>query len=273
MATIQEMFGEDLAHVVEPLARATARKLTPDQEARRRTLNANERRMLKCPKTSICRAGGEQHPELRGSTDVENLQIMALTIASIASRWFRTITINEKQLMQTYGITQKQLVNAKKIIQQHYKARIRQGWAPRPQQLHAAAAREDDMDKAVSNLNDALAKKLTPSRMDAVMEAFFEAMSGIGEPNVDSATANIAISMVAGCVMYTVLQKMGLSNGNLNCVADAVGRSGAGLKSRIELLKERYEKGEFPKGAALFTDTKEKTSPSSEPATSEEAEE
>ena len=53
--------------------------------------------------------------------------------------------------------------------------------------------------------------------------------------------------------------KMGLSNGNLNCVADAVGRSGAGLKSRIELLKERYEKGEFPKGAALFTDTKEKT--------------
>ena len=55
---------------------------------------------------------------------------MALTIASIASRWFRTITINEKQLMQTYGITQKQFVNAKKIIQQHYKARIRQGWAP-----------------------------------------------------------------------------------------------------------------------------------------------
>lgn len=273
MATIQEMFGEDLAHVVEPLARATARKLTPGQEARRRTLNANERRMLKCPKTAICRAGGEQHPELRGSTDVENLQIMALTIASIASRWFRTITINEKQLMQTYGITQKQLVNAKKIIQQHYKARIRQGWAPHPQQLHAAAAREDDMDKAVSNLNDALAKKLTPSQMDAVMEAFFEAMSGIGEPSVDSATANIAISMVAGCVMYTVLQKMGLSNGNLNCVADAVGRSGAGLKSRIELLKERYVDGEFPKGAALFTDTKEKTSPSTEPATSEEAEE
>ena len=133
-------------------------ELTPGQ-ARRRTLNANERRMLKCPKTSICRAGGEQHPELRGSTDVENLQIMALTIASIASKWFRTITINEKQLMQTYGITQKQLVNAKKIIQQHYKARIRQGWAPRPQQLHAAAAREDDMDKAVSNLNDTLAKE------------------------------------------------------------------------------------------------------------------
>ena len=55
MATIQEMFGVDLAHVVEPSARATARKLTPGQEARRRTLNANERRMLKCPKTSICR--------------------------------------------------------------------------------------------------------------------------------------------------------------------------------------------------------------------------
>ncbi|MAF93219.1 hypothetical protein CMO85_00975, partial [Candidatus Woesearchaeota archaeon] len=33
MATIQEMFGVNLARAVEPLARATARKLTPEQEA------------------------------------------------------------------------------------------------------------------------------------------------------------------------------------------------------------------------------------------------
>lgn len=254
MATIQEMFGVNLARAVEPLARATARKLTPDQEARRRTLNANERRMLKCPKTSICRAGGEQSPELRGSTDVENLQIMALAIASIASKWFRTVSINEKQLMEAYGITQKQLVNAKKIIQQHYKARIRLGWAPLPQQLHAAAAREDELDKAVNNLNSALSAKVAPEQLDEVMNAFFDVMSGIGEPSIDSSTANIAISMVAGCVMYTTLQKMGLEHGNLSCIAKAVGRSGAGIKSRIELLKEKHEQGGFPKGATLFVE-------------------
>ena len=67
------------------------------------------------------------------------------------------------------------------------------------------------MDKAVSNSERCAGQEThLDSQMDAVMEAFFEAMSGIGEPSVDSATANIAISMVAGCVMYTVLQKMGL---------------------------------------------------------------
>jgi len=98
-------------------------------------------------------------------------------------------------------------------------------------------------------------------------------MTRIGEPGVDSSTANIAISMVAACVMYTVLQKIGLANGNLNCVADAVGRSGAGLKARIELLKERYEAGEFPKGGALFSNERDTTSTSPEPATTEESEE
>ena len=83
MATIQEMFGEIWRMLLSCwLARATARKLTPWQEARRRTLNANERRMLKCPKTAICRAGGKEHPELRGATEQDNLQIMALAIAS-----------------------------------------------------------------------------------------------------------------------------------------------------------------------------------------------
>ena len=142
MATIRRMFGKDLAAAVEPLARATARKLTRAQEATRKTLTTGERRRLKNPKTSICRAGGKEHPELRGGTDKENLEIMALAIASITAKWFRTVSINEKQLMETYGITQKQLVNARKVIMQHYQERVKQGWAARPAQLNAAAARD-----------------------------------------------------------------------------------------------------------------------------------
>ena len=84
------------------------------------------------------------------------------------------------------------------------------------------------------------------------MNEFFEAMSEIGEPSVDAPTANVAVGMVAGCVMYRVLQRMGLADGKLNCVADAVSCSGAGLKSRIDLFKELYEKGEFPGAEALF---------------------
>ena len=124
---------------LEPLtlARAATRKLTRAQEASAKTLTPGERRRLKCPKTSICRAGGKEHPELRGKTDQDNLQIMALAIASIAARWFRTVSVNEKQLMDMYGITAKQLKNAKKVIMQHYQERVRQKWAAPPQQLSA----------------------------------------------------------------------------------------------------------------------------------------
>lgn len=243
-----------MARAVGPLARAATRKLTRAQEATRKTLTPGERRRLKCPKTSICRAGGKEHPELRGKTDQDNLQIMALAIASIAARWFRTVSVNEKQLMDMYGITAKQLKNAKKVIMQHYQERVNQGWAAPPQQLSAAAAREDELDKVVENLSDGLSKRLDDDDLDDIMNAFLGIMSSIGEPSVDAPTANIPISMVAGCVMYNLLCRLGLQSGNLSAVAKAVRRSGAGIKSRLEELQARYERGEFPQGAELFAD-------------------
>jgi hypothetical protein len=162
------------------------------------------------------------------------------------------VSINEKQLMENYGITQKQLGNARKVISQHYQERVRQRWAAKPDQLNAAAAREDELDKVAQNLNDCLAKRLSEPQLDAVMQAFFGVMSHIGEPSVDAPTSNVAISMIAGCVMYNILTRMGLQNGNLNAIAKAVLRSGAGIKSRLEELNLRYQNGEFPEGKALF---------------------
>ncbi len=252
MATIREMFGDNMARAVEPLARATARKLTPAQEATRKTLTSSERRRLKCPKTSICRAGGQENPELRGGTDQENLRIMALAIVSIAAKLFRTVSINEIQLMDRYGITQRQLMNARKTITKHYQARVALGWAARPNQLSQAAGREDELDKVTDNIADALAGRMDEKDLAEALQAFPEAMTELGEPSVDAPTANVAISMVAGCVMYNILQNMGLSQGNLSTLANAVGRSGAGIKSRLEELRTRYDSGAFPEGSVLF---------------------
>tara|TARA_Y100000991_G_scaffold18727_1_gene12275 strand:+ start:659 stop:1483 length:825 start_codon:yes stop_codon:yes gene_type:complete len=252
MNTLRNMFGKDLAAAVEPLARATARKLTPSQQAIRTTLTPGERRRLKCPKTSICRAGGKEHPELRGATDLKKLEIMALAIASLASKWFRTISINEKQLMEAYGITEKQLSNATKVIMQHYKQRVKQGWAIPPAQINAAVARGQEFDKVIQNLSDALYTRLKEAQLDGVMEDFFGVMSHINEPSVDASTSNVAISMVAGCVMYNVLARKGLHHGNLNAISKAVRRSGAGIKSRLEDFRLRYKNGEFPEADVLF---------------------
>ena len=177
---------------------------------------------------------------------------MGLAIASLASKWFRTISINEKQLMEAYGITEKQLSNATKVIMQHYKQRAKQGWAIPPAQINAAVARGQEFDKVIQNLSDALYTRLKEAQLDGVMEDFFGVMSHINEPSVDASTSNVAISMVAGCVMYNVLARKGLHHGNLNAISKAVRRSGAGIKSRLEDFRLRYKNGEFPEADVLF---------------------
>ena len=69
---------------------------------------------------------------------------------------------------------------------------------------------------------------------------------------MDAPTANVPISMVAGCVMYNLLRQLGLQNGNLSTVAKAVQRSGAGIKSRLEEMRERYEAGISPRSRTLL---------------------
>jgi hypothetical protein len=53
-------------------------------------------------------------------------------------------------------------------------------------------------------------------------------------------------------VVYTVLERFGLHNGNLSCVAAAVGLSGAGVKSRLQEMRRLHEAGELPGGDELF---------------------
>ena len=111
------------------------------------------------------------------------------------------------------------------------------------------------MDKVAENLSGGLSKRFDDDDLGAIMDAFFTVMSNLGEPSVDAPTANVPISMVAGCVMYNLLRQLGLQNGNLSAVAKAVQRSGAGIKSRLEEMRERYENGDFPEGVELFSDT------------------
>ena len=75
---VREMFGEDTARAARLLIEATARKLTPAQQATRRTLTKGEQRRLNLPKTSITR----KPKGIKGESDKQNLEIMALAIAS-----------------------------------------------------------------------------------------------------------------------------------------------------------------------------------------------
>ena len=76
VATLRELFGEHLTLTVEFLTRATAQKLTPMQEAIRRTLSPSDKKLLACPKTSITR----KPSGVKGASDRQNLVLMAIAI-------------------------------------------------------------------------------------------------------------------------------------------------------------------------------------------------
>ncbi len=269
---MRDMFGKDLAHVTRFLAEATARKLTPSQEATRATLTSSEQNRLACPKTSICRAGGKEHPELRGETDEENLQIMALAIASLSAKWFGTVGVNEQVLMDQYGISKAQLNNAKKTIADHYKARISQGWALPPARIRVAANRADGLDIALDNIFAAVGDRLSNKQFGRVLELVTKALEDLDEPRVDGPVANVPIAMVTACVVYAILQRLNLHDGNLNCVAKAVGLTGAGVKNRLAIIKEAHDLGHLPQAAELFkaeTDDNDKTADETEDSAEE----
>ena len=245
---LREMFGKDVALAARLLAEAAARKLTPEQEAVRKTLSSSEQKRLKCPKTSICR----KPKGVRGNSDKQNLEIMALAIASLSYKLFSTAPVNEMELMKQYGISKEQLNNAKRTILDHWKARISQGWAMPPGRVKLVVARIDGLDIAVENLVGALADRLSEADLDKVMKAFWDVLTSLDEPSVDGPVANMAIGMVAACVMYAVLERFNLHERNLNCIAKAVGLSGAGVKSRIAEMKQRYESGQLPKAKEMF---------------------
>ena len=253
VATLQELFGNDLAATVQFLTKAVAKKLTPNQEAIRRTLPANERRLLKCPKTSITR----KPKGVKGGSDRENLLLMAIAIAELAHEWFNAIGINRRDLLQQHGLTQTQFRNAKSTIVKHYKARCRNGFSPTPYSAQykavIAGIREDKLEVHLENLFEALDHRLTKKEMEALSRVFKDMISDIGEPSIDAYTSNMAESMLCSSVMLAALSSLGLDHQNLATIGRAVGdRSGAGIKSCLRQLKQDVEKGLFPQGKALF---------------------
>jgi hypothetical protein len=74
----------------------------------------------------------------------------------------------------------------------------------------------------------------------------------LDEPRVDGPMANVPVAMVTACVVYAVLQRLNLHDGNLNRVAKSVGLTGAGVKNRLGIIKETYDLGQLDGAEELF---------------------
>lgn len=259
-AMVRQLFGDNMARFAECLIAAATRQLTEAQEATRKTLTPSEQRRLKCPKTSIMRKANRY----RGDGTQHALQIMALAIASLAYKHLGMVRVNEKAVMTQYNITKDQLKYSMKTIHQNYMMRVQLGWAWPPQSVPAHIARQDEYDAALEYLEQVVADRFDARTHESIMKAFHATMTAIGEPDINSPTSNVPVSMVAACVLYALLTKMGLHEGHLSAIAAAVGRSGAGVKNRLEDLQNRHVAGEYPEGKHLMTESKKGSDVASE---------
>lgn len=246
--TLCRMFGDSVARATTHLADAACRKLSPEQEAVRKTLTSGERAALSCPKTSITR----KEVGIRGESHQDNLQIIALAIAVLSHEWLNTPAFNHQIVMAEYGISESQFKNAKSTISKSYKARCRRGWAAIPRVMARGALRADQLDIVAENLDRALSQRLAPSELEAVAELFWNTMTDLNEPTAEGPLANVAMGYVAGCAMYAALDLVGLSHGNLGRVAEAVELSPAGLTNRLKSIQAEVNAGQLPEARRMF---------------------
>lgn len=246
-ATLVEMFGKDTASAVDLMTRASTQQLTSEDAEHRMGLSKGEAKKLKLPKTSISRLGGERHPEHRGGGKQAKLHIMALAIASVSADWLGTPPINEKDLMNRYSITQKQLRLAKKSIRQNFQHRIKEEIIDKNvvKKRNPADRREDEYQIAMENLMDVVDENFDEPLTTEITHEFFEAFIQIEGESIDSAHANVPIGLLTACVLCHVLKNRGLLKGKQSKIARAIGKTGSGLRSRLEKLEKEDPYGVF----------------------------
>ena len=252
-ATLVEMFGKDTATAVDLMTRASTQQLTSEDAEHRMGLAKGDAKKLKLPKTSISRLGGEQHPEKRGGGKQAKLHIMALAIASVSSDWLGTPPIDEKDLMKRYNITKKQLRLAKKSIRQNFQHRIKEDIIDKRvvKKRNAADRREDEYQIALENLMKVVDEFFDEPLRTKITHEFFGAFIQIGGESIDSELANVPIGLLAACVLCQVLKNRGLLKGKQSKIAESVGKTGSGLRSRLKLLEKQDPYGVFNTSAPV----------------------
>ena len=246
-AALVEMFGKDTASAVDLMTKASTQQLTSENAEHRMGLSKGDAKKLKLPKTSISRLGGEQHPEHRGGGKQAKLQIMALAIASVSADWLGTPPINEKDLRKRYNITKKQLRLAKKSVRQNFRQRIKEEIIDKNvvKKRNAANRREDEYQIALENLMDVVDENFDEPLTTEITNEFFEAFIQIEGESIDSAHANVPIGLLTACVLCQVLKNRGLLKGKQSKIAEAVDKTGSGLRTRLENLEKEDPYGVF----------------------------
>lgn len=246
---IESLFGRQMSHMLEFMAEMSCRPLNSEQEAIRQKQAKSMKRRLGMPKNSICRKG----EGIKGCSEEENAVIIAVAIVELSGKLGMFPEMDRRSLMAQFGITNRQILNARKRILDHWKARVTMGWAKMPVRKSIEDKREDEIDQGMNHLFDALAEVLSERDYEDVLYETSARLLLLHEGSKDALTLNIEARMVVSVVTYAALNVYGLQSGTADVIAEVFGITSSGVRSRYYALVKEVHQGTFHDNGAFDT--------------------
>ena len=237
MNQIKSLYGSNSANRLEHLARMACTPLSDEENKIRDGLKSCDQKRLAMPKQSICR----QKDDLKGDSEENNARIIAIALAELGGELQITSKIDRRFDLPKFGLTDKQILSAKKIITKHYKARVSFLGVISPRKINPSESREDDIDQVISHLEENLSVTLSVADLNSVHYNAAYRLDLLCEPGDEGQaplTVNTNIRMVVACIYYATLQSLGLADGLLNRVASTCRLTGSGVSSRLEQFRD-----------------------------------
>ena len=157
--------------------------------------------------------------------------------------------------MKNDGVTSKQIVSARIIILNHWKARSRIGWflqsIPRK---NPGEKRYDDIDQAMTHADQMLLKFLPEQVVDQVLQDVSARIQALGEGESDATTINTEARMLIATLTYASLTMLDCEKGLLARIAKCLYRTGSGVSSSLKNFQMKVKNGSLVDNGAFDTD-------------------
>lgn len=244
---IEQLYGRHALHILEFIVEMSCKPLTAGQETVRKKQGKSLNKRLGMPKQSICR----KDKGIKGASEEQNAIIIAAAIVELAGELGIMPKFDRRATMEKYGISTKQISNARIRILQHWKARLTMKWAQMPPRKNANDRREDSISQAMEHVFEMLAEHLSEDDFQKVLYETESRLALLNEGTSSALTINIEERMVVCVAAYASLTYYGLQSGAADLLADVFGLTSSGIRSRFDALVKDSATGAFHDAGAF----------------------
>jgi transcription initiation factor TFIIIB Brf1 subunit/transcription initiation factor TFIIB len=249
---IEARYGKNVRDVVYEITEMACSPLTAEQEKERSKLtDKGLKKGLGMPKQAVCRL----KKGLKGESEHQNAVIIADAIVELAGELGILPKFDRRRSLETNGVTPKQIVSARIIIFNHWKARSRMGWLNSPiPRKSPGEKRYDDIEQAMTHADQMLLKFLPEEVVDKVLQDVSARIQALGEGEEGAITINTEARMLVATLTYASLIMLGCEKGLLARIAKCLYRTGSGVSSSLKNFQMKVKNGALVDNGAFDTD-------------------